>query len=52
MKLYDSRRSQGLITLRRVLANYGPRDAMEALFKLLKRFPTNDEFLESMSAQS
>jgi len=27
MKLYDSRRSQGLITLRRVLANYGPRDA-------------------------
>ncbi len=51
-KLYDDKRSHGLITLRRVLANYGPRDAMEALFKLLKRYPTNEEFLESMSSQS
>jgi transcription termination factor Rho len=52
MKLYDDSSSRGLTTLRRVLSNYGPRDAMEALFKLLKRYPTNEEFLESMSAQS
>lgn len=51
-KLYDEKRSQGLATLRRVLANYGSRDAMDALFKLLTRYPTNEEFLESMSSQS
>ncbi len=51
-KLYDDKRSQGLLTLRRVLSNYPQRDATEALFKLLKRYPTNEEFLESMSSQS
>lgn len=51
-KLYNDAQSQGLLTLRRVLANYEPRDAIGALFKLLKRYPTNEEFLESMSSQS
>ena len=51
-KLYNDVQSQGLLTLRRVLANYEPRDAIGALFKLLKRYPTNEEFLESMSSQS
>lgn len=50
--LYSEAHSQGLITLRRVLSNYGSRDATSALFKLLNKYPTNEEFLESMSAQS
>jgi transcription termination factor Rho len=48
-KLYSPEHSRGLVTLRRVLANYGPRDSMEALFKLLRKYPTNKEFLEAMS---
>jgi len=51
-RLYSDAHSQGLTTLRRVLSNYGSRGAMEALFKLLRKYPTNDEFLDSMSSQS
>jgi transcription termination factor Rho len=47
-KLYGPKQTQGLATLRRVLSNYGPREAMDSLFKLLKQYPTNSEFLESM----
>jgi transcription termination factor Rho len=47
-KLYSDDHTHGLATLRRVLSNYGPRDAMEALFKLLKRYANNREFLESL----
>jgi transcription termination factor Rho len=47
-KLYTDDQTRGLATLRRVLSNYGPRDAMEALFKLLKRYSNNAEFLESL----
>jgi len=50
VRLYSQDHSNGLATLRRVLSNYGTRDAMEALFKLLKKYPTNEEFLESMCA--
>jgi transcription termination factor Rho len=49
-KLYSDDHTRGLATLRRVLSNYGPREAMDSLFKLLKKYPTNKEFLESMSA--
>jgi transcription termination factor Rho len=48
-KLYRPEDGRGLITLRRVLANYGPRDAIDALFKLLKKYRTNQEFLAAMS---
>jgi transcription termination factor Rho len=48
-KLYSPDHSRGLVTLRRVLSNYGPRDAIEALGKLLKKYPTNKEFLAAMS---
>jgi len=48
-KLYNQDDTNGLATLRRVLSNYGPREAMDALFKLLRKYPTNKEFLESMS---
>jgi transcription termination factor Rho len=51
-KLYTADESRGLMTLRRVLSSYGPREAVGALFKLLKQYPTNAEFLESMRSQS
>ena len=47
-KLYSQDHSNGLATLRRVLSNYGTRGAMDSLFKLLKKYPTNEEFLENM----
>ena len=47
-KLYSEGHSQGLATLRRVLSNYGARGAMASLFKLLKKYPDNRQFLESM----
>ncbi|UCD00061.1 MAG: transcription termination factor Rho [Phycisphaerales bacterium] len=49
-KLYSDEQTRGLATLRRVLANYGPREAMNALFKLLKTYPNNTEFLKSLCA--
>jgi transcription termination factor Rho len=48
-KLYSAQHMKGLVTLRRVIANYQPRDAMEALFKLLRRYKTNEQFLDAMS---
>ncbi len=48
-KLYSPEHNQGLVALRRVLSNYGTRDAMESLFKLLNKYPDNRAFLESMS---
>ncbi|MCL5281793.1 MAG: transcription termination factor Rho [Planctomycetes bacterium] len=48
-KLYSPQHMKGLVTLRRVIANYQPRDAMEALFKLLRKYPTNEQFLDAMS---
>jgi transcription termination factor Rho len=47
-KLYSVEHNQGLATLRRVLSNYGTRDAMESLFKLLNKYSDNRAFLESM----
>lgn len=47
-KLYNDQEMKGLTTLRRVLTNYKRREAMDSLFKLLQRYPTNAEFLESM----
>jgi transcription termination factor Rho len=48
-KLYSREHKQGLITLRRVLSNYGTKDAMLSLFKLLNKYSDNTEFLESIS---
>jgi transcription termination factor Rho len=48
--LYSDKHTRGIATLRRVLSTYHPRGAMESLFKLLKKYPDNAEFLESMSA--
>jgi transcription termination factor Rho len=49
-KLYSPQQSHGLTTLRKVLSSYKPRDATLALFKLMERYATNDEFLDSMAA--
>ncbi len=49
-KLYSDEHTRGLATLRRVLSNYGTREAMGSLFKLLKKYPDNSQFLESMCA--
>ena len=51
-RLYNETENHGLTTLRRVLSNYGPRDAMHALFKLLDTYPTNEEFLAAMASRS
>jgi transcription termination factor Rho len=48
-KLYSPQESRGLSTLRRVLSSYEPQGAMDALHKLLNKYPTNKEFLENMS---
>ena len=46
--LYSPAQNQGLATLRRVLSNYGTRDAMKSLFMLLNKYRDNSAFLESM----
>ncbi|UCG47931.1 MAG: transcription termination factor Rho [Phycisphaerales bacterium] len=48
-RLYDSEQTERIATLRRVLSNYNKRGALEALFKLLEKYPTNQEFLQSAS---
>ncbi|MBW8000859.1 MAG: transcription termination factor Rho [Planctomycetes bacterium] len=48
-KLYSEQHNQGLTTLRRVLSNYGTRNAMQSLFKLMDKYPNNMDFLQSMS---
>jgi len=48
-KLYTPQESRGLTTLRRVLSSYEPQGAMDALHKLLRKYPTNREFLEAMA---
>ena len=49
-KLYSPQQIHGLNTLRKVLSSYKPRDATLALFKLIEKYSTNDEFLDSMAA--
>jgi transcription termination factor Rho len=51
-KLYSEDDSRGLATLRRVVSNYGPVEAMASLFKLLKKYPSNKEFLQGMCSGS
>jgi transcription termination factor Rho len=48
-KLYTPEESRGISTLRRVLSSYEPPGAMDALHKLLKKYPTNRQFLEGMA---
>jgi len=49
-RLFTEEHNHGLMTLRRVLSDYQPREAVVALHKLLDKYPTNEEFLDSMAA--
>jgi transcription termination factor Rho len=49
-RLYSEDQTRGLGTLRKVLSSYDQRHATEAMFKLLEKFPDNDQFLKSMAA--
>lgn len=50
MKLYGPKEIQALTSLRRVLSSYGPKEAIEALHKLLARFPTNEALFEYLGS--
>jgi transcription termination factor Rho len=47
-KLYNPDQVQGLVKLRRVLSGYKGKESINALLKLLQKYPTNKEFLENM----
>ncbi|MHC4783886.1 MAG: hypothetical protein ACYTE0_12675 [Planctomycetota bacterium] len=48
--LYTEDQTRGLATLRKVLSSYHQRQATEAMFKLLEKYPDNIQFLQSMAA--
>jgi transcription termination factor Rho len=48
--LYGQDDMRGLATLRRVLSSYSSREGVNAMFKLLKKYPDNKVLLESMGA--
>jgi len=48
--LYGEDDMRGLVTLRRVLSSYSSREGVEAMFKLLKKYPDNKVLLESLGA--
>ena len=47
--LYSQEDMKKLAMMRKVLSNYKPREAIESMDKLLKKYPTNEEFLQSLS---
>jgi transcription termination factor Rho len=47
--LYSEQDMKKLTMLRRVLSSYRPKEAMESMEKLLNKYPTNEEFLKSLS---
>lgn len=49
-KLYTEDQMRGLTTLRKVLSSYEKRQATEAMFKLLEKYPDNKQFLQSMAS--
>ena len=48
--LYTEDQTRGLATLRKVLSSYHQRQAIEAMSKLLEKFPDNNQFLKNMTA--
>ena len=51
-RLYTEEEYKKISTLRRVLASYKPPNAINALHKLLKEFPKNEDFLNSVAVVS
>jgi len=47
--LYGEEEMRKLAMMRRVLSSYKPREVIESLEKLLKKYLTNEEFLQSLS---
>ena len=47
--LYGQEDMRKLAMMRKVLSSYKPREVIESLEKLLKKYPTNEEFLQSLS---
>jgi transcription termination factor Rho len=52
MHLYSEHATHGLMTLRRVISNYSPKEAIGALQKLLTQYPTNEDFLDNMTVEA
>ncbi len=48
--LYTPDQTRGLATLRRVLSSYNPKQAAEAMKKLLATYPNNTQFLKAMAS--
>ena len=48
--LYTEDQTRGIATLRKVLSSYRQRQAIGAMFKLLEKYPDNNQFLQSMAA--
>lgn len=48
-RLYTDDQVRGLATLRKVLSSYNKRQALEAIFKLLKMYPDNQQFLRQIT---
>ena len=48
--LYNAQDYARLVQLRRLLANYKPKEAMTGLLKLMDKHPTNEELLQSIQA--
>jgi transcription termination factor Rho len=48
-RLYTAEQMRGLATLRKVLSSYNKKQAVEAMFKLLKMYPDNNLFLQRMT---
>lgn len=49
--LYSPSDINKLSTMRRVLSTYKPKEVIESLNKLLKKYPTNKEFLQSLAKE-
>jgi transcription termination factor Rho len=47
--LYSPEDMKKLAMMRKVLSNYKPKEAIESMDKLLKKYPTNEEFLQGLS---
>jgi transcription termination factor Rho len=48
--LYNAQDYARLVQLRRLLANYKPREAMTGLLKLIDKYPTNEALLQGIQA--
>ncbi len=48
--LYSPDQSRKIAMMRRVLSSYKPKEVIESMSKMLDQYPTNEDFLKSLSA--